>query len=636
MLRLSGLTLARGARVLLKDASLTVFPGHRVGLVGANGSGKSSLFALILGELHQEAGEMELPARWVLSHVAQELRDTDRAALDFVMDGDAELREVEAAIREAEQAHEEGERAAMLHARYDEIGGYTAKPRAQALMSGLGFAPEAEARPVASFSGGWRMRLNLARALMCRSDLLLLDEPTNHLDLDAVMWLEDWLKAYPGALLLITHDREFLDSVVGAIVHVDAQKLTTYAGNYSAFERQRAERLAQQQSAYETQQRTMAHLQAFIDRFRAKATKARQAQSRIKALEKLEVIAAAHVDSPFTFAFREPPVKPKLLFRVAEASVGYGGKAVVSDIEWSVYFGEAIGLLGPNGAGKSTLLKTIVGDLPPVSGTIIRSPDLRIGYFAQHQVEKLRLEESAMWHLARLAPGVREQELRGFLGGFDFRGDQVFQRVADFSGGEKARLALALIVWERPNLLVLDEPTNHLDIEMRESLAQALQDFEGTLIVVAHDRHLLEATTDQWWLVADGRVAPFDGDLNDYREWSRQYRVRGTKAEGTGTGADRKAQKRSQAASRQKLADAKKPFEKQIQAIERELAKLQPEKEALDAWLGSTEAYDEAMREELAERSKRHGELAARIAKLEEDWLWAGAAMEAEVNRARE
>jgi ATP-binding cassette subfamily F protein 3 len=524
----------------------------------------------------------------------------------------------------------------MLHGRYDEIGGYAARSRAQALMSGLGFGPEAEASPVASFSGGWRMRLNLARALMCRSDLLLLDEPTNHLDLDAVMWLEDWLRAYAGALLLITHDREFLDSVVGTIVHFDGQKLASYAGNYSAFERQRAERLAQQQSAYESQQRTMAHLQAFIDRFRAKATKARQAQSRIKALEKLEVIAAAHVDSPFTFAFREPPVKPRLLFRVAEASVGYGGKAVVSDIEWSVYFGEAIGLLGPNGAGKSTLLKTIVGDLPPVAGTIIRSPDLRIGYFAQHQVEKLRLEESAMWHLARLAPGVREQELRGFLGGFDFRGDQVFQRVADFSGGEKARLALALIVWERPNLLVLDEPTNHLDIEMREALAQALQDFEGTLIVVAHDRHLLEAATDQWWLVADGKVAAFDGDLDDYREWSRQYRVRGTKSEGTGTGAERKAQKRSEAESRRKLADAKKPFEKKIQAIERELAKLQPEKDTLDAWLGSGEAYEEAMRGELAERSKRHGELAARIALLEEDWLWNNAAMEAEVNRARE
>ncbi|MGE0356998.1 MAG: ABC-F family ATP-binding cassette domain-containing protein [Burkholderiales bacterium] len=633
MLRLADITLARGARVLLKGASLTVFPGHRVGLVGANGSGKSSLFALVLGELHQDAGEVELPARWVLSHVAQELHDTDRAALDFVMDGDRELREVEAAIAEAEAAHEEGERAAHLHARYDEIGGYTARPRAQALMSGLGFAPEAEASPVATFSGGWRMRLNLARALMCRSDLLLLDEPTNHLDLDAVMWLEDWLKAYPGALLLITHDREFLDSVVGAIVHVDGQKLVTYAGNYSAFERQRAERLAQQQSAYERQQRTVAHLHAFIDRFRAKATKARQAQSRIKALEKLEIIAAAHVDSPFTFAFRDPPVKPKLLFRVAEADVGYGDKAVVSGIEWSVYLGEAIGLLGPNGAGKSTLLKTIVGDLPPVAGTIIRSPDLRIGYFAQHQVEKLRLEESVMWHLARLAPGVREQELRNFLGGFDFRGDQVFQRVADLSGGEKARLALALIVWERPNLLVLDEPTNHLDIEMREALAQALQDFEGTLIVVAHDRHLLESATDQWWLVADGSVAPFDGNLDDYREWSRQYRSRGAKPAEAGKGVDRKAQKRAEAEARQKLAEARKPFEKKIRAIEAELAKLQPEKEALDAWLASGEAYGEAMRDQLSERSKRHADLAARIAKLEEDWLWASAAMETEVNR---
>ena len=342
------------------------------------------------------------------------------------------------------------------------------------------------------------------------------------------------------------------------------------------------------------------------------------------------------MDSPFTFAFRDPPVKPKLLFRVAEADVGYGGKAVVSGIEWSVYIGEAIGLLGPNGAGKSTLLKTIVGDLAPVSGTIIRSPDLRIGYFAQHQVEKLRLEESALWHVARLAPGVREQELRDFLGGFDFRGDQVFQRVADFSGGEKARLALALIVWERPNLLVLDEPTNHLDIEMREALAQALQDFEGTLIVVAHDRHLLEAATDQWWLVADGRVAPFDGGLDDYREWSRQYRVRGTKAGDGGGSVDRKAQKRAEAEVRQKLAEAKKPFEKRIAGIERELAALLPEKESLDAWLASGEAYGDEMRAELAERSRRHGEVAARIARLEEDWLWASAEMEAAVNRARD
>jgi ATP-binding cassette subfamily F protein 3 len=636
MLRLSIVTLSRGARVLLKDASLTVFPGHRVGLVGANGSGKSSLFALIRGELHADAGAVDVPARWVIAHVAQELEARDRAALDFVIDGDGELRETEDAIRAAEGAHEEGERVAMLHARYEEIGGYAARSRAQALMAGLGFGPEAEASPVASFSGGWRMRLNLARALMCRSDLLLLDEPTNHLDLDAVLWLEDWLKAYPGALLLITHDREFLDSVVGAIAHLDGQKLVAYAGNYSAFERQRAERLAQQQAAHEKQQRTRAHLQAFIDRFRAKATKARQAQSRIKALEKLEDIAEAHIDSPFTFAFRDPPVKPKLLFRVAEADVGYGGRAVVSGIEWSVYFGEAIGLLGPNGAGKSTFLKTIVGDLPPVAGSIIRSPDLRIGYFAQNQVERLRLEESALWHLARLAPEVREQDLRDFLGGFDFRGDQVLQRVASFSGGEKARLALALIVWERPNLLVLDEPTNHLDIEMREALAQALQDFEGTLIVVAHDRHLLEAATDQWWLVADGGIAPFDGNLDDYREWSRQYRGRGMKSDDAGRGVDRKARKRAEAEARQRTADAKKPFEKKIAAIERELAQLQPEMDALDAWLASGEAYGDAMRATLAERSRRHGEVAARIAQLEEDWLWASAAMEAEVNRARD
>ena len=634
MLRLVAVTLARGARVLLKEASLTVFPGHKVGLVGPNGAGKTSLFSLVRGGLHAEAGEVELPPRWVLAHVAQELESLERPALDFVMDGDVELREIEAAIREAEAAHEEGEKAALLHARYDEIGGYAAKSRAQALMSGLGFGPEAESRSVAEFSGGWRMRLNLARALMCRSDLLLLDEPTNHLDLDAVMWLEDWLKAYPGALLLITHDREFLDAVVGTIVHVDAQKLTTYAGNYSAFERQRAERLAQQQAAHEKQVRTRAHLQAFIDRFRAKATKARQAQSRIKALEKLEDIAEAHIDSPFTFAFREPPVKPKLLFRVAEADAGYGDKAVLSGVEWSVYFGEAIGLLGPNGAGKSTLLKTIVGDLAPVAGEIIRSPDLRIGYFAQHQVEKLRLEESAMWHLARLAPEVREQDLRDFLGGFDFRGDQVFQKVDTFSGGEKARLALALIVWERPNLLVLDEPTNHLDIEMREALAQALQDFEGTLIVVAHDRHLLEAATDQWWLVADGKVAPFDGDLDDYREWSKQYRARGRPEAKEGL-VDRKAQKRAEAEARQKLADAKKPFEKKIRAIEKELEPLQAELAALDAWLASDEAYAEGNREVLAEKSRRHGEVASRVSQLEEDWLWASAAMETEVNRAR-
>jgi ATP-binding cassette, subfamily F, member 3 len=635
MLRLTNITLSRGARVLLRDVSLTVFPGHKMGVVGANGSGKTSLFALIRGELHADAGEMEIPPRWVMAHVAQETLATDRPVLEFVMDGDAELREVERAIAEAEAAHEEGERAALLHARYDEIGGYSAKSRAQSLLSGLGFAPADEERPVASFSGGWRMRLNLATALMCRSDLLLLDEPTNHLDLDAVLWLEDWIKAYQGAVLLITHDREFLDGVVGAIVHVDDGKLTTYSGNYSAFERQRAARLALQQSAYEKQQRKVAHLHAYIDRFRAKASKARQAQSRIKALERMEVIAAAHVDSPFTFTFREPPEKPRQLFSLETATMGYAGKPVLSNVEWSVHYGDAIGLLGPNGAGKSTLLKSIVGELPLISGDLHGASGLRVGYFAQHQVDRLRLDESALWHLARIATGEREQDLRNHLGGFDFRGDQVFQRVADLSGGEKARLALALIVWERPNLLLLDEPTNHLDIEMREALAESLQDFEGALIVVAHDRHLLEAATDQWWLVAEGGVRSFEGDLDDYKEWSRQYRLRLSGRE-TGTKTDdRKAQRRSEAQSRQRLADARKPFEKKIRAIDVELDKLRVELGDNETWLASDDAYADANRDRMQSVSRRQTEILARVEKLENEWLWVQAEMDSEVNRLR-
>ncbi|HET9652103.1 MAG TPA: ATP-binding cassette domain-containing protein, partial [Usitatibacter sp.] len=554
MLRISEITLRRGARVLLEGASMNVHPGQKVGLVGPNGSGKSSLFALVRGELHADAGEVTMPPRWVLSHVAQETPAVDRPALDFVMDGDAELREVERGI---EAAH--GDELAHLHARYGEIGGYQARARAQTLLAGLGFGEAAQARAVAQFSGGWRMRLNLARALMCRADLLLLDEPTNHLDLDAVLWLEDWLRAFPGAVVLITHDREFLDAVAGVIVHIDARGLETYSGNYSAFEAQRAARLAQQQAAYERQQRTIAHLESFIDRFRAKATKARQAQSRLRALEKLERIAAAHVDAPFSFRFSAPPQMPRQLFRLEDATLGYGGNAVLSGVEWSVLPGDAVGLLGPNGAGKSTLLKSIVGELPLIAGKLYAAQGLRIGYFAQHQVDRLRLEETPLWHLGRLAPEEREQGLRDFLGGFDIRGDQVLQRVGNFSGGEKARLALALIVWQKPNLLLLDEPTNHLDIDMRESLAEALVDFEGALVVVAHDRHLLAAATDQWMLVADGRVAPFDGDLDDYKAWAAQHRARsGAPAREEEPGAlpavSRRDERRAEAAARQKAA----------------------------------------------------------------------------------
>jgi ATP-binding cassette subfamily F protein 3 len=636
VLRIRDVTLRRGARVLLEGASMSVHPGQKVGLVGPNGSGKSSLFALLLGELHADAGEADRPPRWVLSHVAQETPAVERAALEFVMDGDEELREIEREIALAEAVHEEGVHLANLHARYEEIGGYQARARAQTLLAGLGFDEAAQSRTVAQFSGGWRMRLNLARALMCRADLLLLDEPTNHLDLDAVLWLEDWLKAFSGAVILITHDREFLDAVAGGIVHVENRKLNAYAGNYSAFEVQRAARLGQQQAVYEKQQRVVAHLEAFITRFRAKASKARQAQSRIRALEKLERIAAAHVDSPFYFAFKAPAEKPRQLFRLEDISVGYGAAPVLSGVEWSVLPGDAIGLLGPNGAGKSTLLKAIVGDLAPSAGEIHRAQGLRIGYFAQHQVDQLRLDQSALWHLARLAPEEREQAFRDFLGGFDFRGDQVSQKVASFSGGEKARLALALIVWQRPNLLLLDEPTNHLDIEMREALAQALTDFEGALIVVAHDRHLLSAATDQWMLVADARVVPFEGDLDDYKEWAREFHARGTRREAKESlSVNRKEERRSEATARQREAAARKPFEKRLAAIEAELAPLSQESAEAEAWLASPEAYEESGRERLQATLKRRAELADRIAALEDEWLWTQAEIEKELDKLR-
>jgi ATP-binding cassette subfamily F protein 3 len=644
VLRISGITLRRASQVLLENASMNVHPGQKVGLVGPNGAGKSSLVALIRGELHADGGEVGMPPRWVLSHVAQETPTTSQAALEFVLDGDVELRELEASIAGAE-ARQEGERIAHLHAAYDEMGGYQARPKAQAMLAGLGFPEPAQLRPVAEFSGGWRMRLNLARALMRRADLLLLDEPTNHLDLDAVLWLEDWLRDFPGAVILITHDREFLDAVAGEIVHVEHRKLNAYGGNYSAFETQRAERLALQQATYEKQQKTIAHLEAFINRFRAKATKARQAQSRIRALEKLERIAAAHVDAPFQFQFRAPVDKPRQLFALEDASLGYPGATVLSGVRWSVLPGDAIGLLGPNGAGKSTLLKSIVGDLPLLDGKVHRAQGLRVGYFAQHQVDQLRVDETPLWHLRKLAADDesertlgREQSFRDFLGGFDIRGDQVNQRIATLSGGEKARLALALIVWQRPNLLLLDEPTNHLDIEMRESLAQALVDFEGGLIVVAHDRHLLSAATDQWMLVSDGIVEPFEGDLDDYKEWARKRQAEGARrrADGSDKAVTRKEERRAEARTRQREAQARKPFEKKLAAIEAELDPLQAEASQADAWLASAEAYEESNRERLQATLRRQAEIRARIGTLEDDWLWTQAEMEKEVNRTRE
>jgi ATP-binding cassette subfamily F protein 3 len=633
MLRVTNLTLSRGVKRLLEDANLTVHVGHKVGLVGANGCGKSSLFAAIRGELLPDAGAIDLPASWIIAHVAQETPAVDQPALEFVLDGDRELRTVEAALAAAERdpAHA-GEALADLHHRFDEIGGYSSRARAATLLAGLGFPEARHGDAVMSFSGGWRMRLNLAQALMCRSDLLLLDEPTNHLDLDAVLWLEDWLAKYPGTLLLITHDRDFLDGVVDTIVHVQARKLASYTGNYAQFERERAQQLALQQASYAKQQRQVAHLHSFIDRFRAKATKAKQAQSRIKALERMELIAAAHVDSPFEFTFAPVDTAARQLVLLEHAALGYAGRPpILPHVDWGILAGERIGLLGPNGAGKSTLLKTVAGALAPRSGTRLCAQNLRLGYFAQHQVEQLREDESPLWHLRQVEPDAREQELRDFLGGFDFRGDMATAATGRFSGGEKARLTLALIVRQRPNLLLLDEPTNHLDIEMREALTEALQDFGGALIVVAHDRHLLRATTDALWLVADGAITPFDGDLDDYRDWVLGQRRRGraeTDTQIPGVPMDRKAQKRVEAAARQRLADARRPLAARQSAIEAELSERSREKAQIDAWLATGDAYSEAQKEALKAKVARQGELQWHLARLEAEWLEIAEAIE--------
>src|SRR5438874_9329059 len=517
MIRFSQVTLARGAKPLLEGADLAVNAGERIGLIGANGSGKSSLFALLRGELHADKGDVELPAHWRIAHVAQETPALGRSAVDYAIDGDDALRAVQEKLELAEAAND-GALIAELHAQLGDADVYTARPRAESLLFGLGFKTEELGKPVSTFSGGWRMRLNLAQALMCRSDLLLLDEPTNHLDLDAIIWLEDWLRRYPGTLIVISHDRDFLDGVVKAIVHIDQKKLRRYTGDYSSFETQRAQAVVLAAAQVEKQARERAHLQSFIDRFRAKATKARQAQSRMKMLAKMEELAPLHVAAPFAFEFRDPERSPDPLLVLEDAVAGYPDKRVLSDVKLSLRANERIGLLGVNGAGKSTLVKTIAGVLPVLDGSATFNKGLEIGYFAQHQVEMLRDDESPLRHLRRMAPQAREQDLRNYLGSFNFPGDMATDPVENFSGGEKARLALALIVWQRPNLLLLDEPTNHLDLDTREALTVALAQFEGTLVLVSHDRHLLRATTDKLLIVANGTLREFDGDLEDYRD----------------------------------------------------------------------------------------------------------------------
>ena len=636
MLSFRNVTLRRGARVLLEDVNLVIQPGERWGIVGRNGSGKSSLLALVLGiddphGLHPDAGEVSLPGGVVLAHVAQETPASARSALDWVMDGDAELRRLQAALEQAEVAGD-GERQAELFAAIEAIDGYTAPTRAARLMAGLGFSEAQMQQPVAEFSGGWRMRLNLAQALMCRSDLLLLDEPTNHLDLDAVLWLQDWLRAYPGTVLLISHDRDFLDLCVDHIALLAERRLHAYTGNYSAYEKQRATQLAQQQAAFEKQQRTAAHLQQFVDRFRAKATKARQAQSRLKALARMEEIAPAHVDSPFDFAFRPPRDVPHPLLQLDEVDLGYDGRPLLHGVKLDIQPGDRLGLLGPNGAGKSTLIKALVGELAPLAGRRKTAKTLQIGYFAQHQLEQLRGEDSPLGHLQRLDPGAAEQELRDFLGGFDFRGDQAVSPVAPFSGGEKARLVLALLVYQRPNLLLLDEPTNHLDLEMRHALNLALQDFRGALLIVSHDRHLLRSVCDRFLLVAEGRAAPFDGDLDDYARWMTEHRRQpavvarsGADAEKKNDSAAERRQQRQQAAERRRRL---KPLRDAVARSEKRLEKLQQEQAGLEARLADPAIYEAdnkaALNELLAEQTRVKRELA----EAEEQWMEAAEALE--------
>jgi ATP-binding cassette subfamily F protein 3 len=597
LIRLSQLTLRRGAKVLLEQTDLALNPGDHAGLIGANGSGKSSLFALLRDELHADKGDLDMPKHWRIAHVAQETPALERPAVEYAIDGDTKLRALEAEL----EATHDGTRMAELHAALADADVYTVKPRAQALLLGLGFKPEELERPVSSFSGGWRMRLNLAQALMTPSEVLLLDEPTNHLDLDAIIWLEEWLRRYPGTLIVISHDRDFLDGVVKTIVHIDQKKLRRYTGDYSSFEVQRAQQVVLTQHLIEKQTRERAHLQSFIDRFRASATKARQAQSRMKMLAKMEDLAPLHVAAPFSFEFRDPERSPDPLLVLEAVNAGYGEKLVLQDVHLSLRSGERIGLLGVNGAGKSTLVKTIAGTLVPLSGNLVLNKGVKVGYFAQHQVEMLRDEESPLWHLKRIADSkVREQDLRDYLGGFNFPGEMATGPVQNFSGGEKARLALALIVWLRPNLLLLDEPTNHLDLETREALTVALAQFEGTLVLVSHDRHLLRATTEKLLIVAGGTVREFDGDLDDYRDWLLKK------------APEKKAVIREKKTTR-------KPNDQRIKRLEELMARLTAQKAAIEQKLADPALYQDPSA--LSALLSDQAYVAKELEQVEAEWL---------------
>ncbi|MBE7941154.1 MULTISPECIES: ATP-binding cassette domain-containing protein [Ramlibacter] len=634
MITLRNVTLRRGAKVLLDRVSATLNPGEKVGLVGRNGAGKSTLFALLNGSLHEDGGEFSMPPTWRLAQVAQHMPETDEPATAFVLAGDTRLMALRDALGQAEDSGD-GMAIAQAHVDLGDAGEHDAVPRAQALILGLGFRPDELERPVNSFSGGWRMRLQLARALMCPSDLLLLDEPTNHLDLDALVWLEAWLQRYAGTLVVISHDREFLDAVTTVTLHIERQQLTRYGGNYSAFETMRAQQLTQQQSSYTRQQEKIAHLQRFIDRFKAKATKAKQAQSRVKALERMEKIAPVLAEADFNFEFKEPANLPNPMLAISDGVFGYTGedgseKVILRGVNRSVLAGQRIGILGANGQGKSTLVKTIARELKALGGTLTEGKGLNIGYFAQQELDVLHPEDTPLSHMTRLArelaatPGdvAREQELRNFLGTFNFSGDMVQQAVGTMSGGEKARLVLATMVWQRPNLLLLDEPTNHLDLATREALSVALNEFEGTVMLVSHDRALLRATCDEFWLVARGVVTPFDGDLDDYQRFlldeARRQREesRGAARQKDEPAANGAQQRKDEAQQRQAQAARSRPLRKELEKAEKRMAELGAEKEALEASFNAT--ADPA---QLAEAGRRLKAVNEALQSVEERWL---------------
>jgi len=620
MLQAKNLGIRRGVKLLFEDASFQIYPGQKVGITGANGSGKSSLFSLILKQLHADAGECSYPDNWVVAHVSQELADNERQAIEFVLDGDTELRQVQQAISTAE--NNDGIQVATLHTRLDNIDGYTARSRAGQLLAGLGFSASDENRAFNEFSGGWQMRQNLAKALMCRSDLLLLDEPTNHLDLDTIIWLESWLTAYRGTLLLISHDRDFLNNICTHIAHLEQKKIQLYTGNYSAFERIRAERLANQQSEYIKQQRDIAHIESYITRFRAKATKAKQAQSRLKALERMQTIAPAHVDSPFHFSLFEPEKIPNSLLQIEGVDAGYDDKLILKNIDFQLLPGDRIGLLGPNGAGKSTFIKVLANQLNIWNGEFRLAKETRIGYFAQHQLEQLHNDHSPLEHLQQIDKKAREADLRNYLGSFGFTNEMALSKIQNFSGGEKSRLVLAMVIYQRPNLLLLDEPTNHLDLEMREALAEALQEFSGAMVIVSHDRHLLNSTCDQLLLISQQSVGEFPLSLDEYPKWLSEHNARLSEITINDHSTNNKSltnkeRKRLQAEQRKKTL----PLRNKIKQLEDSMQKITDKLTEIELQLADNSIYSEQNKQKLQQLLQEKAALDKKHENAETEWL---------------